>query len=958
MTSPSHPWVVALVPAKDRADLIGDTVRALHATGTVDQILVIDDGSADDTAARAAEAGAGVLRLPHNVGKGGAVTAGVEATPEATIYLMVDADTATTAATTASLVPPILTGDADMTIAVPPSAGSRGGFGWVKRLSARGIERAVAFDAAAPLSGQRAIDAPLMRRLLPLAPRFGLETAMTIDALEAGARVREIEVLIEHLHTGRSFAGFRHRAGQGVDIVRALWPRLTGFRTRVTVMIVAFLAMAGALLWSGTRWEAQSQPAATRPTRVVIFGMPHLDLTDVGGDLTPSFNRLVARGAVGAMSVRTYSNHPSSAEAYATLAAGVRVHSPASAGQAYAANGGIAVPGARQVRDANPSKRLANAVDGIGRALAGAKATTAVVGNADQPGSSTLGVSRPAALALVNDGLVIPAGSVGRDLLEADDAAPGGFRASAPAIVSAVRAALPGSDAIVVDPGDLDRAAADGVTEAQRHAAILRTDAILGQVAETLPEGTLLIAASLSPSASGAHLTPVVVVGPGVPYGYLHSPSTKRAGIVTLTDLGPTVLDGLVGAVPHRMVGQPLRYQASSHVDLGMLRTIDRDGALHERIGNPITVPFVTFQVIVYLFIAGLMARRRGVGGLRSPLRFTVLAIAALPLASLLFRLIPGLSRLGPASVGVLFLLDFAVAAAAGRLRRHPLSALLAIMMATMAVLIVDVATGVRLLTSSYIGYALSGAGRFYGLGNAAFAVLSVCALLTACIHVRYAPRRKEALLAATLGLGLVMLADMAPTLGDDVGGVMTLVPVFGLTLWVLWGRRLSWRPVAVAAVATVAVLAGLVAIDSSRAPERQTHLAHFFSDVRSGGVLTFWSTLAHRGGSAISTLGASFWTAIVPLLVVLLIYFLLRSPRWNEVIGPGALRTGAVAAFACGLIGFAANDSGVIVIALVFVFVGPYLALVAFDSSSDTAILLPPNPVPATSQTVPAVSP
>ena len=92
--------IVAIVPAKDAEATIGETVAAV--AGLVDRVVVVDDGSTDSTADAALAAGATIVRLAVNEGKGAAVTAAVEATPEASVYLLVDAapqsghDTATT----------------------------------------------------------------------------------------------------------------------------------------------------------------------------------------------------------------------------------------------------------------------------------------------------------------------------------------------------------------------------------------------------------------------------------------------------------------------------------------------------------------------------------------------------------------------------------------------------------------------------------------------------------------------------------------------------------------------------------------------------------------------------------------------------------------------------------------------------------------------------------------------
>ena len=96
----------------------------------------------------------------------------------------------------------------------------------VRNLSRWGIRRACGFVAVAPLSGQRAVRADLLRSLEPAA-RFGLEVGLTIDAVRQGARVVEVPVALDHRHTGRRLSGFAHRGRQGTDVVRALWPRLS-----------------------------------------------------------------------------------------------------------------------------------------------------------------------------------------------------------------------------------------------------------------------------------------------------------------------------------------------------------------------------------------------------------------------------------------------------------------------------------------------------------------------------------------------------------------------------------------------------------------------------------------------------------------------------------------------------------------------------------------------------------
>jgi hypothetical protein len=63
--------------------------------------------------------------------------------------------------------------------------------------------------------------AEVLRAVLPFAEGYGMETGMTIDAVRAGFRLREIELDLEHRATGRSVDGFLHRARQLRDFGRA-----------------------------------------------------------------------------------------------------------------------------------------------------------------------------------------------------------------------------------------------------------------------------------------------------------------------------------------------------------------------------------------------------------------------------------------------------------------------------------------------------------------------------------------------------------------------------------------------------------------------------------------------------------------------------------------------------------------------------------------------------------------
>jgi glycosyltransferase involved in cell wall biosynthesis len=70
--------LLAVVPAYNEAGSVASVVQSLRERAARFDVIVVDDGSTDDTAARARAAGADVLRLPFNLGIGGAVQTGFQ----------------------------------------------------------------------------------------------------------------------------------------------------------------------------------------------------------------------------------------------------------------------------------------------------------------------------------------------------------------------------------------------------------------------------------------------------------------------------------------------------------------------------------------------------------------------------------------------------------------------------------------------------------------------------------------------------------------------------------------------------------------------------------------------------------------------------------------------------------------------------------------------------------------
>lgn len=213
-----------LVTAHDESDSVGATIAALWRAFPGARVVVADDGSGDRTAERARAAGVEVARSERNIGKGGAATLGARVLldgcdDDGDLVLLCDADLEGSSAELTVLVDTV---EQDPDVLAVATFARRVGGGFGVALGAAGwvIRRRTSLEPVAPISGQRAMTAGLLSRVIPFARGFGMETAMTIDAHRAGARLVEVELPLEHRATGRNVAGFAHRAHQLVDIAR------------------------------------------------------------------------------------------------------------------------------------------------------------------------------------------------------------------------------------------------------------------------------------------------------------------------------------------------------------------------------------------------------------------------------------------------------------------------------------------------------------------------------------------------------------------------------------------------------------------------------------------------------------------------------------------------------------------------------------------------------------------
>lgn len=202
-TTQDTPELSIIIPAKNEAAVIGEVVSSIRAVYEDAEILVVDDGSTDETAMLAKQSGARVISHPISLGNGAAIKNGARAAT-GKLLVMMDGDGQHKAKDIPVLIERLEQGY-DMVIGARDS-GSHAGMG---RLAANGLYNVFASLISGHrildlTSGFRAVRAELFRRFLYLLPNgFSYPTTITMAFLRSGYPVTFMPIKAEK-RTGTS----------------------------------------------------------------------------------------------------------------------------------------------------------------------------------------------------------------------------------------------------------------------------------------------------------------------------------------------------------------------------------------------------------------------------------------------------------------------------------------------------------------------------------------------------------------------------------------------------------------------------------------------------------------------------------------------------------------------------------------------------------------------------------
>ncbi len=741
----------------------------------------------------------------------------------------------------------------------------------------------------------------------------------------------------------------------------------------------AGLVVLAALL--GTVLSGPSE-AGEGSGRLLIFSIPHVVWEDITPETTPNLRAFADESAVANLATRVTGRAATLGEGYATIGAGTRAPAPLetaavamapdepygidtaaaeferrTGGPLYGASGLLTLP---ELQQANDDDLFGGEVGTIGTALTDAGHRTAVIANADEPaplsGETRWILHREAATALMGTDGVVTAGRVDRGLVVDDPEMPLGVRLDSEAVSEAAAAAWADPKAVVlVEASDLARAQAAGreasadQKDRLMEQALGEADALFGSLLEDVDPArdSVLVVSPASPVSP--RLTVVAARDPDLLPGLLESPQTRRPGFVTMSDIGPSILQLAGVEQPDGLEGRPFEVSvegssAQSRYDL----LVDNDDAarFRDRLVGPFTQGYVILQVVFVIAAAALIAQGRARGGLSM---FALWLVAILP-----FTYLAGLVTFHTVGEGP-FLAFVALGAAvltgaAWSLRRASLGPPALVLGLDLGVITFSVVVlGSLLQLSTIFGDSPIVAGRFTGINNITFAQLSVAAILLAAFTVHAWPNQRGRNTALAILFG-ALIVDIMPMWGADVGGILALVPAFAVTGTMLLGVRIRWRSAIGWGLGTVAATILLGLLDLTRAPANRSHLGRLFERIGSDGSDGLLLVVERKLFQNLRAITDQPWTWLV-VVSALAIGWMIWKHRHVFVAlvrEIPELRAAGAGLAVAAILGFALNDSGIAIPGMMLAVLNPTIVYLLITTGA------PPRPDPADSSPPP----
>ncbi|MDH7576317.1 MAG: hypothetical protein QHH75_00570 [Bacillota bacterium] len=562
----------------------------------------------------------------------------------------------------------------------------------------------------------------------------------------------------------------------------------------------------------------------------------------------------------------------------------------------------------------------------LGDALRQKGLRTGVLGNADLPGTP----QRSMAVIAMDSRGIIDAGNTSTELLRSHQEGLLGFRTDYQALKTNFLSLQEETDFLVIDLGDLVRLEQNKdylnneVYLRERKLILQEFDQFLGWLLKNTDlRHSQVIVASLVPTPGALSakrlFTFIGVLGEETSPGLLLSPTTRRAGIVTLYDIAPSILKYLGAPGFNTMGGRPWTVTPAVN-NLEILKNLEARTVFISNLRPPLVKGYVLLHLIVLAGILLFLLFEPRKSKYLSPF---LLALIAVPFVLLLMGSFTAFSTW----LYMMLFFSFVAILVLGSVwlvRNKDLDPLLVLCLATVGLLLGDTLAGSMLQKNSVLGYDPMAGARFYGIGNEYMGVLLGATLMGVSLFVQ---RLRRISWGTFLLVGIIMLFIVslvgAPQWGSNFGGTVAFLVAFSYTFSRFLQIPIRGREVVLIGIIVIVICSGLFILDYFRPPELRSHFGQLISALRTTGGTALWEVINRKLAMNYRLIKYTIWTRVlIGTLLALGILFYRPIGIFRRVLEKyPALAAGLEGSLLGALVALVFNDSGIVAAATALIF-------------------------------------
>ncbi|MGB9980547.1 glycosyltransferase family 2 protein [Methanobacterium sp.] len=271
--------ITAILPAYNEEVSLGSII--LNTKKYVDDVIVIDDGSTDNTVEIAQLAGAKVICHSSNKGKGAALKTGFKAAKDSEIIVTIDSDGQHNPEEIPKLLNPIINGKADVVNGSRYINGNKKDTPSYRRIGQTVLDKATNFNSGLDITDSQSGFRAFARHAVPAfrfsCIDFGIESEMLMDAANAGLRIKEVEISVRYDVDGSTKNPISHGVGVLMRVINDLEFQRPLYYFTLPGAIIIIIGVVLGLVFFGDYLGGATKSLA--PTVIAIM------MTMVGGFL-------------------------------------------------------------------------------------------------------------------------------------------------------------------------------------------------------------------------------------------------------------------------------------------------------------------------------------------------------------------------------------------------------------------------------------------------------------------------------------------------------------------------------------------------------------------------------------------------------------------------------------------------------------------------------------------------